>query len=84
MGLRKLLRFIRRVFKKDHTPDLVDEEIEKRQRQAALKAFFARRGVEWPRPRYRVKLNNLYPDLTEFQPQPVKLINLYPDLSEFY
>ena len=55
-------------------------ETEKRQRERALKAFFARRGVQWPRQKKNnreiqkvnhlgVLMKDLYPDLSVFQNQ---------------
>jgi hypothetical protein len=85
MGLRKLLRTLKKFFfKRDSTPERVHREIEKRQWETALNEFFARRGVEWPR--IIVKSNNIVTasQLKPSQPWKVKLNNLYPDLSEFY
>ena len=80
--IRGIVNRLRRMFKTDRTPAWVYQEIEKRQNQAALKQFLARRKTvinprEEPRLQkvqnidanrvWRVKMLNLYPDLTEFK-----------------
>ena len=80
--IRPLVKRLRRILKRDETPSWVYVEIEKRQNRAALKQFLARRkAVSSPKeePRlqkvqnidanrvWRVKMLNIYPDLTEFK-----------------
>ena len=79
---RSIAKRLRRILKRDKTPAWIYQEIEKRQNKAALKQFIARRkAVSSPReePRlqkvqnidanrvWRVKMLNIYPDLTEFK-----------------
>ena len=81
--LRQIVRRLRRTLKRDKTPAWVYQEIEKRQNKAALKQFLARRkavsspseeprlqkvqNVDANRSTWKVKLLNIYPDLTEFK-----------------
>lgn len=82
MQFKKILR---RVFHRDSTPEWIHDEIEKRQRQSALREFFARRGVEWPRQTRSQGSDKNNSRLTHTKTRfVVKLNNLYPDLSEFY
>ena len=91
MGLKQLCRrVLRAVMRKDNTPSWFTQESEKRAREEALKAFFARRGVSWPR--RRPQLNNMVGLLPKVENRStprinnlgVRMGNLYPDLSEFY
>ena len=70
------------MFKTDRTPAWVYQKIEKRQNQAALKQFIARRTVD-SKPRKETllpKINNVNANRSTSK---VKLLNLYPDLIEF-
>ena len=80
--LRQIVKRLRRILKRDETPSWVYVEIEKRQNRAALKQFLARRkAVSSPKEEarlqkvqnidanrvWRVKMLNIYPDLSEFK-----------------
>ena len=86
-GIKKFLRRFSCI-QTEEIPNWVYDDVRERERQKAFRAFMARRGRVWPNPKWQVRLNNLYPDLSEFywpeKPWQVKLKNLYPDLSEFY
>ena len=80
--IRGIVNRLRRMFKTDRTPAWIYSEIEKRQNQAALKQFLARRTVD-SKPRTETllpKINNVNANRSTSK---VKLLNLYPDLTEF-
>ena len=82
-SIRRLFKRLKRFFMKDKTPAWIYSEIEKRQNQAALRDFLARRGIckekqiavptlkkvenKDANTPWRVTMGNLYPDLSEFQ-----------------
>ena len=78
---RSIVKRLRGIFKRDKTPAWVYQEIEKRQNQAALKQFLARRkAVSSPREEPRLKKVQ---NIDANRVWKVKLLNLYPDLTEF-
>ena len=79
--IRGIVNRLRRMFKTDRTPAWIYVEIEKRQNQAALKQFLARRQVSKPRKETLLpKINNVDANRSTWK---VKLLNIYPDLTEF-
>ena len=66
--LRPIVKRLRRILKRDETPSWIYKEIEKRQTQAALKQFLARRTVDSRTKKETVlpKINNLNVKAAEF------------------
>ncbi len=64
-----------------------DRESQQESRRAALRSFVARRPRQKVVDIWKVKLLNMYPDLSEFYEANcmwrVKMGNMYPDLNEF-
>ena len=80
--IRPIVKRLRRILKRDETPSWIYKEIEKRQSQAALKQFLARRTVD-----SRTKKETLLPKINNLNANrstsKVKLLNLYSDLTDF-
>ena len=78
--IRPIVKRLRRILKRDETPSWIYKE--KRQSQAALKQFLARRTVD-----SRTKKETLLPMINNLNANrstsKVKLLNLYPDLTDF-
>ena len=81
--IRGIVNQLRRMFKTDRTPAWVYQEIEKRQNQAALKQFLARRKAVDSKPRKETLLPKIQNVDANRSTSKVKLLNLYPDLTEF-
>ena len=66
--IRPLVKRLRRILKRDETPSWIYKEIEKRQSQAALKQFLARRTVDSRTKKETLlpKINNLNVKAAEF------------------
>ena len=76
--IRPIVKRLRRILKRDETPSWIYKEIEKRQSQAALKQFLARRTVD-----SRTKKETLLPKINNLNANRSKAAEFISRLDGF-